>query len=363
MKGFILRLLSILIFACFGSVLLWHYFTHRDPVVIRPNDVNQKPVNSIDVAASDPLKVQQQPAKRNDIVDRLIASYSTSWKKHEQNLQSYRSLLSNKCNAISAAVVTQHNSPTGTNITFDADRKKILEVTPALYNLFPKETPFKNAPWDTCAVVGNGGILTNSNCGKQIDSASYVIRCNLPPLKNGHEKDAGSKSNIVTANPSILNQKYGALNDRRRLFVEDVQLYGNALILLPAFSYRQNTAVSLRALYSLEDFGYDGPQAVFFNPAYLRNLAEFWRRQGLRSMRLSTGIMMASLALELCKNVHLYGFWPFSVHPYTSKRLTNHYYDNKPANNIVHAMSAEFEALLNLHNKGVIHLHIGECTN
>ncbi|KAK3553149.1 hypothetical protein QTP86_031726 [Hemibagrus guttatus] len=318
MNAFISRLLSILIFACLGSVLLWHYFTHSG------------------VAASGPLSVQQKPAK---------------------------SLLGNKCNAISAAVVTQRNSPTGTNITFDADKKKILEVTPALYNLFPKETPFIKAPLDTCAVVGNGGILTNSSCGKQIDSASYVIRCNLPPLKNRHEKDAGSKSNIVTANPSILMQKYSSLNERRRSFVEDVRLYGNALILLPAFSYRQNTAVSLRALYALEDFGYNGPQAVFFNPAYLSNLKEFWHTQGIRAMRLSTGIMMVSLALELCNNVHLYGFWPFSVHPYTYQQITNHYYDNQPVNHRVHAMPAEFEALLNLHNKGVIHLHIGECTN
>ncbi|KAF4093001.1 hypothetical protein AMELA_G00027090 [Ameiurus melas] len=224
------------------------------------------------------------------------------------------------------------------------------------------ESPFKKAPWDSCAVVGNGGILANSSCGKQIDSATYVIRCNLPPLNNGHERDTGSKTNFVTANPSILFEKYRALNEHRRSFVENVQIYGDALLLLPAFSYRQNTAVSLRALYSLEDFE-RGPRAVFYNPAYLRSLAGFWRGQGVREARLSTGIMMASLALELCNNVHLYGFWPFGTHPYTGRQLTNHYYDNRPANKRAHTMPAEFEALLKLHNKGVIHLHLGECTN
>ncbi|MCI4384930.1 hypothetical protein PGIGA_G00044540 [Pangasianodon gigas] len=318
-----------------------------------------------DAAASNPRNVKQNPAKRmkSGFIDKLLASYSTSWKKEKQNIQTYRSLLGSSCDAISNAVVTQVNSPVGTNITYDADQKKIMEVTPALFSLFPKESPFKKAPWDSCAVVGNGGVLANSSCGKQIDSATYVIRCNLPPLNNGHERDTGRKTHLVTANPSILFQKYSALNERRRSFVEDIQLYGDALLMLPAFSYRQNTAVSLRAFYSLEDFSKTGPRPVFSNPRYLKSLADFWRGQGIRSLRLSTGIMMASLALELCKNVHLYGFWPFGTHPYTHQPLTNHYFDNRPANNRVHAMPSEFEALLNLHNKGVIHLHLGECTN
>ncbi|MCJ8739157.1 hypothetical protein PDJAM_G00043810 [Pangasius djambal] len=238
-----------------------------------------------------------------------------------------------------------------------------MVVTADLFNLFPKENPFKKAPWDSCAVVGNGGILANSSCGKQIDSATFVIRCNLPPLSNGHERDTGSKTSLVTANPSILVEKYQSLNEHRRSFVEDMQVYRDALLLLPAFSFRRNMAVSLRALYSLEDFNSSGPQPIFSNPRYLNSLTEFWRGQGIRSLRLSTGIMMASLALELCKNVHLYGFWPFGTHPYTHQPLNNHYYDNRPVNKRMHAMPAEFKALLNLHEKGVIHLHLEECTN
>ncbi|KAF7697914.1 hypothetical protein HF521_004424 [Silurus meridionalis] len=353
MMRFLLKLLSILIALLFSS-LLWHYFTNSDAALYIPPSINQNPAKSNDAAASDLQNVKQKPAnrKKNAIIDKLLTSYSTSWIKQEKNFQTYRSLLSKSCNAISNAVVTQVNSPLGANITYDADKKKIMKVNPDLFGLFPKDSPFENAPWDTCSVVGNGGILANSSCGKQIDSASYVIRCNLPPLRNGHEGDTGSKTNLVTANPSILFEKYRALNEKRRKFVEDVQIYEDALLMLPAFSYRQNTAVSLRALYSLEDFRTPGPRPVFANPEYLSNLAAFWRGQGIHSYRLSTGIMMASLALELCNNVHLYGFWPFGTHPYTGQQLTNHYYDNRPANNRVHTMPAEFEALLNLHNKG-----------
>ncbi|XP_058269405.1 alpha-N-acetylneuraminide alpha-2,8-sialyltransferase-like isoform X4 [Hemibagrus wyckioides] len=365
----------------------------NDVAVNDPDNVKQNPENSNntapisrrrvrirrvknnDVAASGPENVKQNPAESNnaaakekvpeinqsEIIANLLANYTSIWTKQEKNLISFRSLLSDSSDAISNATVSQENSPVGKTFTFDGDPKRSLEVTPALFNLFPKESPFKTAPWDSCAVVGNGGILANSSCGKQIDSASFVIRCNLPPLSNGHERDTGNKTDLVTANPSILVEKYHALNEHRRSFVENIQIYGDALLFLPAFSFHRNTAVSLRALYTMEDFNSHGPRPVFFNPEYLSNLAKFWHDQGIHSLRLSTGIMVASLALELCNNVHLYGFWPFGIHPYTQQPLSNHYYDDRPVNKRMHAMPAEFEALLNLHNKGIIRLHLDEC--
>ncbi|KAL0163433.1 hypothetical protein M9458_042829, partial [Cirrhinus mrigala] len=45
--------------------------------------------------------------------------------------------------------------------------------------------------------------------------------------------------------------------------------------------------------------------------------------------RLSTGILMFTLASSLCEQVHLYGFWPFGWDPNTGKELPYHYYDKK----------------------------------
>ncbi|GAA6109534.1 alpha-N-acetylneuraminide alpha-2,8-sialyltransferase-like [Tachysurus ichikawai] len=143
-------------------------------------------------------------------------------------------------------------------------------------------------------------------------------------------------------------------------------MLGVQLIISPSFEchlYGDALILSLHAFYSLEDFGYNGPQAFFYNPTYLSSLAAFWHAQGIHSLRLSNGIMMVILALKLCNNIHLYGFWPFEIHTYTHRQLSNHYYDDKPLNHRVHAMPAEFDALLNLHKEGVIHLHTGECMN
>ncbi|XP_060882297.1 alpha-2,8-sialyltransferase 8E [Labrus mixtus] len=295
-----------------------------------------------------------------NIIKKVMQGYSQAWTKQEDKCKKFRSQLNSNCNGFDKAIITQANTPVGSNLVYDGEKKRSLQVSPEVFSTFTKEHPFSNKTWDTCAVVGNGGILTDSSCGERIDSAQFVMRCNLPPLGNSYEKHVGVKTDLVTANPSILMEKYGSLMKRRRPFVESLQIYGNSLLLLPTFSYRQNTAVCLRATYSIEDFG-SPMRPVYFNPEYLQRLTAFWRTQGLRSVRLSTGLIMASIALEVCENVHLYGFWPFSSHPYGLYNIMHHYYDNRESKKRIHSMPAEFELLLRLHSEGVLKLHLGDC--
>ncbi|XP_026058783.1 alpha-2,8-sialyltransferase 8F-like [Carassius auratus] len=344
------RLFPIILLCSLCSVVIWIYHFN--------NNVMPQPSNGI------PQKRAEKPFWRigdNVLIAKALENYSDKWKKHEANFTRFRSLLSSKCHAVSKAVVTQNNTKLGSNVNYDGQSRKPLKVTQALFNILPKEHPFGNATWESCAVVGNGGILANSSCGEEINLAQFVIRCNLPPLDKRYEKDVGNKTNLVTANPSILLEKYSGLMERRRPFLESLRPYGQALLLLPAFSYGQNTAVSLRAFYTLEDLGSNSPLPVFLNPDYLRTLSNFWRERGLNSVRPSTGLIMASLALEICSNVHLYGFWPFSKHPYGNQPIPNHYYDNRESKKNVHSMPTEFEHLMNLHKQGVIRIHLGEC--
>ncbi|KAM6913314.1 alpha-2,8-sialyltransferase 8E-like [Lycodopsis pacificus] len=278
-----------------------------------------------------------------EVINKVKERYSQTWKKQEDNYQRLGSQLRNECHGFDKAIITQANTPVGTKLAYKE-----------LFSTFPKEHPFSNKIWDTCAVVGNGGILTNSRCGKMIDSAQFVMRCNLAPLDEGYGKDVGIKTDVVTANPSIFQHRYESLTGRRRPFVESLRSYGSSLLLLPTFN-----PLCMRAVYSIEDL--ESPiRPVFFNPEYLQNLTRFWRSQGLKASWPSTGIIMASLALEHCANVHLYGFWPFSNHPDGLYALTNHYYDDMKVS-AVHSMPTEFDILLRLHSQGVLRLHLGDC--
>ncbi|XP_028311055.1 alpha-2,8-sialyltransferase 8E-like isoform X2 [Gouania willdenowi] len=256
------------------------------------------------------------------------------------------------------AIVTKGNTPLTSKIV-DPEKKE-MTVSPSLFSTFPKEPPFTNQKFDSCSIVGNGGILNNSFCGKQIDSAQFVFRCNIPPLTNGFEMHVGNRTDFVTANPSILVQKFHSLQKDTHRFVKHMEYYGNSWVLLPSFNHISQVEVCLRAIDIL-NYTRSPLRPIFLNPVYVKNLQGIWRAHHLKERRLSTGFIIVNLALELCNSVDLYGFWPFGIHPHNFKPLKNHYYDERKANKRYHAMSSEFENLLKLHKKGVLRIHLGDC--
>ncbi|KAM4716671.1 alpha-2,8-sialyltransferase 8F-like [Anableps anableps] len=296
---------------------------------------------------------------REEII-KILKSYSKPWKRQQEKHLEFRIQLNLKVNGTENAIVTQKNTPVGSKLNMDGNKKSPFEVKSEHFATFQKVSPFANKTYGSCAVVGNAGILTNSSCGEMIDSAEFVIRCNLPPLTNGYEKHVGIKTDLVSANPSIFLLKYESLLGSRRKFMEKLCQYGNSMLLLPTFSYLKNVAVCMRTFHTIQDFG-SPVKPIYFSPKYLKDLDTFWRSQGWKAVRLTSGMILASMALEICDNVHLYGFWPFDIHPQTFKELTNHYYDDKRPKGGFHAMPEEFNLLLQLHNKGVLKLHLGNC--
>nr|XP_024656291.1 alpha-2,8-sialyltransferase 8F-like [Maylandia zebra] len=347
MRKKLLIMINLLSLGSLLTILIWYAFEDSYVEFYRPSPQRGAP------------KPSELCKGCKEAIDKVKKLYNQTWKKHEENCHRFRLQLRINCNGSNNAIVTQENTPVGSKIVFDKDRT-VIPVTPELFNILIKENPFSKKRWDTCSVVGNGGILTNSGCGKTIDSTDFVIRCNLPPLENEFKSDVGMKTNLVTANPSILTKKYGSLMARRRAFVDSLHQYGNSLLLFPCFSFGAYRAVCQRAVYAIEDMEIP-VQPIFTNPQYLQSMDKFWKSQGVNGLRASTGAYMISLALELCETVHLYGFWPFSNHPYKLFPLTNHYYDNVPYDSRVHAMPDEFYYWVQLHNKGILKLHLEDC--
>ncbi|XP_051061667.1 alpha-2,8-sialyltransferase 8F [Phodopus roborovskii] len=281
------------------------------------------------------------------------------WRRQAQEYENFRAKLASCCDAVQYFVVSQNNTPVGTNLSYEAESKKQIPIRENIFHMFPVSQPFVGYPYNQCAVVGNGGILNKSLCGAEIDKSDFVFRCNLPPITGNASEDVGRKTNLVTVNPSIITLKYKNLNEKKERFLKDISNYGDTFLLLPAFSYRVNTGISFKVYQTLKESKVR-QKVLFFHPRYLRHLALFWKTKGVTAYRLSTGLMIASIAIELCENVKLYGFWPFSK---TVEKipLSHHYYDNKLPKRGFHQMPKEYSQMLQLHMGGVVKLHFGKC--
>ncbi|XP_064175509.1 alpha-N-acetylneuraminide alpha-2,8-sialyltransferase [Anguilla rostrata] len=280
------------------------------------------------------------------------------WKKNQTRIRLFRHLLKVCCNPRKMFAVTKENSPPGKVIWYDGELYHSRTVKNDTYALFVQEMPLQ-APLKRCAVVGNGGVLKHSGCGRDIDGADFVLRCNLPPLSKEYTEDVGTRTHLVTANPSIIEKRFHNLLWSRKAFVDSMKAYGSSYVYMPAFTMKPGTGPSLRAYHALADAG-SNQTVLFANPDFLRSVGQFWKGRGIHAKRLSTGLFMASLALGLCEDVELYGFWPFSV-DLEERPISHHYYDNVLPYSGFHAMPEEFLQLWHLHKTGTLRMHIGQC--
>ncbi|XP_062993161.1 alpha-2,8-sialyltransferase 8F-like [Elgaria multicarinata webbii] len=295
--------------------------------------------------------------KERKILEHLLFMQDAPWEPNPAAVTQYRAELGHCCNASFRLVVTRENAPRKSHIILDGEKGMKLLVNAELTSLLPERSPFSKSRYRRCAVVGNSGILKNSRCGDEIDQADLVVRFNLPPMN--FSEDVGTKTSLVTVNPSILQTKYKNLEAQRKPFADALQLYRDALFLIPAFSFAGLSDLSYRAVYTMEDFGLM-QQGFFLNPRYLSTLSDYWKNQGLKPLRLSSGFMFVSMALEFCEHITLYGFWPF-LHDLADQPISHHYYDNVLPKAGVHAMPSEFSHYLSMYAKGVLRLRLGKC--
>ncbi|XP_061430683.1 alpha-2,8-sialyltransferase 8E-like isoform X2 [Lethenteron reissneri] len=351
--------------------------------------------------ASDPLP---QTFNEQSVVEKILKVRDCPWLENRTEIDAFRSIHANATGGASQVVITRRNSPINTSIVFD-QKKKTLVVDAKVTNLFLKlmmvmwqqEFPEQSGRYLRCAVVGNGGILANSSCGSQIDAADFVIRCNIPPVGGDFQDDVGSKTDIVTSNPSILINRFESLIGRRKEFIRKMSSYGSSILLIPAFTVSAFTSLAYRAIFTLDDF--ESQQRVaFFNPSYKRAISRFWMERGVNESHLTSGLIMTSVAMDLCNEVHVFGFWPFvydlptpvqvkederrripkrsrkskkgvqaamtptaaPVDRPLGRRLPHHYYDDQQPKS-GHYMPSEFAELLRLHSRGVLRLHVNAC--
>ncbi|KAI4822456.1 hypothetical protein KUCAC02_008007 [Chaenocephalus aceratus] len=147
-------------------------------------------------------RVPSGPPSPKAIIEKVRECYSKTWKKQEDNYRSLSSQLRSQCQGFDRAIITQANTPVGSNIVCRCGKQQDPRGDSRnVQHLHKGESISKEKNGTRVAVVGNSGILTNSSCGEIIDSAQFVIRCNLPSLGKGYEKHVGTKTDLVTSQP------------------------------------------------------------------------------------------------------------------------------------------------------------------
>ncbi|XP_070563531.1 alpha-2,8-sialyltransferase 8B-like [Ptychodera flava] len=223
-----------------------------------------------------------------------------------------------------------------------------------------------------CAVVGNGGILRNSRCGDEIDKNDYVIRFNLPDVSN-YVRDVGSKTNLTVMNVLTCLRMYNSLAAGKKTFfpgevskkeaIKRFRKLKNSVLWYPD-SLKAN-CTSEMLTYVLQKIKSDFDLSVRVGYTIYGDLSNFTKRfLGLSGLP-TVGMRTVLVALLLCDDVTVYGFYPFQTDS-SGKTIPHHYYGawshktNKYEKS-VHGWNEEFELLKSYHERGMIRLVVNKC--
>ncbi|XP_030421678.1 CMP-N-acetylneuraminate-poly-alpha-2,8-sialyltransferase [Gopherus evgoodei] len=252
----------------------------------------------------------------------------------------------------------------GDVIHYVLDRRRTLNISQDLHSLLPEVSPMKNRRFKTCAVVGNSGILLDSECGKEIDNHDFVIRCNLAPVVE-FAADVGTKSDFITMNPSVVQRAFGGFRNEsdREKFVHRLSMLNDSVLWIPAFMVKggEKHVEWVNALILKNKLKV---RTAYPSLRLIHAVRGYWLTNKVHIKRPSTGLLMYTLTTRFCDEIHLYGFWPFPKDLY-GKPVKYHYYDDLKyryfSNASPHRMPLEFKTLHMLHNQGALKLTTGKC--
>uniref|UniRef100_A0A4W3JYJ1 alpha-N-acetylgalactosaminide alpha-2,6-sialyltransferase n=1 Tax=Callorhinchus milii TaxID=7868 RepID=A0A4W3JYJ1_CALMI len=231
--------------------------------------------------------------------------------------------------------------------------------------------PNKSSNCIRCAVIGNGGILNNSNMGEEIDKHDYVFRVNGAIVK-GFEKDVGRRTSFYTFSTNTLMNSlsaYGGLGytslpkseETRYLFLPDHDR--DYYLVKAAITHSLITKGRDASKKPVKYFGINARAEKFkiYHPDFLRYIRNRFLWSGhlkptnWNIYRSSTGAAMLLAAMHTCDQVSAYGFMTPDYDKYS-----DHYYDrtyHKVHFFANHNMKLEMKLWKKLHECGLIKLY------
>ena len=188
----------------------------------------------------------------------------------------------------------------------------------SIAEILPETDPIAHSLHGRCALVGSSGILMRYEFGKRIDEADLVIRFNSAPT-HAYEKYVGSKTTYRISNGEHLGYREGdetvIHHLKARSFLEKLLLY---------------------------NVKFNGQVPLAFDPSFTEHVAE------MISFIPSSGFFAIAMALQVCRQVELYGF-----HASIRHGARHHYYNMETPSN-VHRDDTEFNIIAALSRAGLL---------
>ncbi|KAJ0973423.1 hypothetical protein J5N97_021382 [Dioscorea zingiberensis] len=202
--------------------------------------------------------------------------------------------------------------------------------------------PNNTTPYASCAVVGNSGILLNSNHGDLIDSHDLVIRLNFASIA-GYRTYVGGKTSLAFINSNVLHlcaRRRGCFCHPYGEFVPTIMYICQAAHFVDYVACN----ASHKAGLLVTDARFDVLCARIAKYYSLKRFVEETRRspeewgkmRDERMFHYSSGMQAVMLAVGLCDRVSVFGYGK-------AADAKHHYYTSQKAELDLHDYEAEYE--------------------
>ncbi|XP_071957675.1 CMP-N-acetylneuraminate-poly-alpha-2,8-sialyltransferase-like isoform X2 [Antedon mediterranea] len=215
------------------------------------------------------------------------------------------------------------------------------------------------SPWlpeaETCAVIGNGGILIGSKCGDEIDAHDLVFRSNMADISEFFE-DVGGKTNLMSVNmdnSKNLNKCVRFSKCRSRL-LQYMRRFKGTIWWFSKYGTFEANSHYIRSVIALRRYL---PGTIYGYPrkSMIPLIEKFWNT----TKTPSSGLYLHAVAASACKKISMYGFYPFNQTK-SGHALPFHYYEKVSFKN-KHNIPEEYMKLVEFNRTGVIRLVTKQC--
>ncbi|XP_077865986.1 uncharacterized protein LOC100373774 [Saccoglossus kowalevskii] len=168
----------------FSVVVILYTYIHHIPLFVRYarrqyNAAGLNAHNHADGKMRLVKRIESRAARKRRLQDELQKKLTDTleklqvWKRNITAAKYIRNEID--INNGTSFIFTKENSPAGREY-YNSFQKSPVTIDEFKRELLPQSTPFSNmSSFNACAIVGNGGILKNSFCGREIDSHDFVM--------------------------------------------------------------------------------------------------------------------------------------------------------------------------------------------